>query len=64
MYDCCFRVHGLFDVAPGRHGYGATMIEDFLIKCLDILRGSEDKESTKKVCVSRPSPTLAACVHV
>ena len=49
IYECCFRAHGLFDVAPGRHGFGATMIEDFLFKLIDVTRGSEDKENAKKV---------------
>ena len=48
MYDVCFRLHGLFDVAPGRQGLGTTMIEEFLGKCLSILRGSEDAENDKK----------------
>ena len=59
MYDVCFRLHGLFDVAPGRQGLGSTMFEEFLAKCIDVLRGTEDRSSAKKVgcCLPSSSPS-------
>ena len=61
IYDVCWRFHGLFIVPPGRHGFGMTMIEDFLAKCLDlIMRGTEDRRlnlASSSALRARPAQT-------
>ena len=45
MYDVCFRLCGVSDAALGRH---VSMLDEFLGKCLSLLRGTQDKDSPEK----------------
>ena len=43
MYNVCFPLMQLFTVNPRHQGFRTTMIEEFITKLLDILRGTSDR---------------------
>eukprot|EP00965_Chrysotila_dentata_P004378 142437-Pleurochrysis_carterae.AAC.2 len=60
MYDVCFPLLNLFDVAPHRARVGKTRFEEFLEACLELLRGTSNPNRPPQDAGKPPFPPLAA----